>query len=57
VLRRICGTKRGRMAGGYSKLHNKELRNITWIKNFDFENLKGRDLLEDLQMDGKIVLE
>jgi hypothetical protein len=80
----VSGPKREEVAGGWRRLHNKELRNlhaspnfIRMIKSgrmilachvarmgtrkmrivFCFENLKGRDYLEDLCVDEVIILE
>jgi hypothetical protein len=83
VLRRIFGTKREEVAGGWRRLHNEELHNLYTSANiirvikskrtrlagqvarmditemqriFLLENLNGRNYLEDIGVDGNIIL-
>jgi hypothetical protein len=70
VLRRIYGTKRGEVVGFWRRLHSEELHNlypspnvIGVIKSRRIRyrimvgNLKERDHLQDVGIDGKILLE
>ena len=67
----MFGPEREEISGGLIILHSEELRNFyyllevgyvarkkacKWVQNF-CRQLKGRDLLEDLGIDGKIMLQ
>jgi hypothetical protein len=68
MLRKIFGPQLEEVVGGSEKMHNEELMKMRWVGHVAFmrvkrntifwlENLKGRDDLEDLYVDGKIRLE
>jgi hypothetical protein len=71
VLRRIFGSNREEVVGDLRRLHNEELHNLYTFYYSDqikdemdevcgmhgLKNLKGRNHSEDLDVDGKIMLE
>jgi hypothetical protein len=55
VFNRISGAKKG-SDWRLIKRYNEELRNLYEMEDVRKGNLKGRDLLEELEIDGRIIV-
>jgi hypothetical protein len=56
LLRTICGAKRDKVTGGFSKLYNEQLDEMRNAYKILVRKPKERDDLEDLGVDGSIIL-